>query len=549
MPDGTGAWKLDELRPATGRQVRPQRRLVGRQDAARRASSSSSSTRPARWSPPTRATRSTRSSSSTSCRARPSSTTRTSPSSTRRRTNHRQIWMRTRQGPVRGQAGPPGARPVVRPRRRSSSSCSRARPSSANDQSSGTVYPYFDPSGPAADPGHRQGQAAAGRRRRDRPDGDAPRRPAPARSRTSPSLHPEPGRSRPGSPSTPAGREPRHVLRRPVVPGRAGRPAVLRRRRARHRRLRPPRRRPDVFLNSALKTKGIWNSSQYSLAGVRRRVHRVPDGRRRRRPEGRLRQDRDDPHRGHRRSAIPYFYNYLSGQLEEVHRASTRARSGRCSSRRPQAGLTAAPRSGRRPAAVPVSRPRARTGDVADGPLHLRAAAARRSSRCGCWPRSCSSSPTSCRTTSGGRSWARSRRRRASTRSTSGSARTGRSSSSTSTSMRRRRHPRLRELVRVRPAGRCRSSLAAIGRSAKLAGLALLLTDPDRIAAGLYAARRRDRPADRAIVLLGVTSSSIPEFVTGTFLVVVVGVQLGLAAGPRHAAAGRRTSRPRSATC
>jgi peptide/nickel transport system permease protein len=69
---------------------------------------------------------------------------------------------------------------------------------------------------------------------------------------------------------------------------------------------------------------------------------------------------------------------------------------------------------------------------------------------------------------------------------------------------------------------------AAIGRSAKLAGLALLITIPLAIIAGLYAARRRDRPADRAIVLLGVTSSSIPEFVTGTILVVVVGVQLKL---------------------
>ena len=69
---------------------------------------------------------------------------------------------------------------------------------------------------------------------------------------------------------------------------------------------------------------------------------------------------------------------------------------------------------------------------------------------------------------------------------------------------------------------------AAIGRSAKLAGLALLITIPLAIAAGLFAARRRDRPIDRAIVLLGVTSSSIPEFVTGTILVVVVGVQLKL---------------------
>ena len=69
--------------------------------------------------------------------------------------------------------------------------------------------------------------------------------------------------------------------------------------------------------------------------------------------------------------------------------------------------------------------------------------------------------------------------------------------------------------------------LGAVGRSAKLAGLALLITIPISIVAGLYAARRRDRKADRAIVLLGVTFSSIPEFITGTILVVVIGVGLG----------------------
>lgn len=81
--------------------------------------------------------------------------------------------------------------------------------------------------------------------------------------------------------------------------------------------------------------------------------------------------------------------------------------------------------------------------------------------------------------------------------------------------------------------------LGAIGRSAKLAGLALIITIPISIVAGLYAARRRDRFADRAIVLIGVASSSIPEFVTGTVLVVVVGVQLGwlpvLATAPPNA--------------
>ncbi|MFP5342374.1 MAG: ABC transporter permease [Candidatus Limnocylindria bacterium] len=70
--------------------------------------------------------------------------------------------------------------------------------------------------------------------------------------------------------------------------------------------------------------------------------------------------------------------------------------------------------------------------------------------------------------------------------------------------------------------------VAAIGRSAKLAGLALLLTIPIAIVAGLFAARRRDKRSDRAIVLAGVTLSSIPEFVVATFLVVVIGVQFRL---------------------
>lgn len=69
--------------------------------------------------------------------------------------------------------------------------------------------------------------------------------------------------------------------------------------------------------------------------------------------------------------------------------------------------------------------------------------------------------------------------------------------------------------------------LGAVGRSALLAGLALVITIPLSVLAGLIAALRRDRLVDRAIVLTGVTLSSIPEFVTGTILVVVVGVQLG----------------------
>jgi peptide/nickel transport system permease protein len=70
--------------------------------------------------------------------------------------------------------------------------------------------------------------------------------------------------------------------------------------------------------------------------------------------------------------------------------------------------------------------------------------------------------------------------------------------------------------------------LDAISRSGLLAAYALGLTIPIAILAGLIAGRRRDRPSDRAIVLFGLTFSSIPEFVIGTFLVVVLGVSFRL---------------------
>lgn len=55
-------------------------------------------------------------------------------------------------------------------------------------------------------------------------------------------------------------------------------------------------------------------------------------------------------------------------------------------------------------------------------------------------------------------------------------------------------------------------------RSAKLAFLALVMTVPLGILAGRFAARRRDKLADRAIVMTGLATSSIPEFVTAALL-------------------------------
>jgi peptide/nickel transport system permease protein len=67
----------------------------------------------------------------------------------------------------------------------------------------------------------------------------------------------------------------------------------------------------------------------------------------------------------------------------------------------------------------------------------------------------------------------------------------------------------------------------AVGRSAKLVVFGLVLTLPISIAAGMWAARRRNTFGDRAVVTLGLASSSIPEFVSGVTLQFLIGVQLG----------------------
>ena len=58
----------------------------------------------------------------------------------------------------------------------------------------------------------------------------------------------------------------------------------------------------------------------------------------------------------------------------------------------------------------------------------------------------------------------------------------------------------------------------ALFRSGKLAFLALVITVPLGILAGRFAARRKDRFADRFIVMTGLATSSIPEFVTAAIL-------------------------------
>jgi peptide/nickel transport system permease protein len=61
----------------------------------------------------------------------------------------------------------------------------------------------------------------------------------------------------------------------------------------------------------------------------------------------------------------------------------------------------------------------------------------------------------------------------------------------------------------------------ALFRSGKLALLAFMITIPVSIVAGIFAARRQDKFADRSIVTLGLATSSIPEFVTAAVLLSV----------------------------
>lgn len=69
----------------------------------------------------------------------------------------------------------------------------------------------------------------------------------------------------------------------------------------------------------------------------------------------------------------------------------------------------------------------------------------------------------------------------------------------------------------------------ALGRSAKLAFLAFIITIPISIGAGIFAARRKDKLADRVVVNAGLASSSLPEFVIASVLLAVFAVnwQLG----------------------
>jgi peptide/nickel transport system permease protein len=69
---------------------------------------------------------------------------------------------------------------------------------------------------------------------------------------------------------------------------------------------------------------------------------------------------------------------------------------------------------------------------------------------------------------------------------------------------------------------------AALGRSLKLAAFAFVLVVPLGIGAGVIAALNVGRPIDRTITVVGLSATTVPEFVSGIILILVFGIGLHL---------------------
>ena len=67
---------------------------------------------------------------------------------------------------------------------------------------------------------------------------------------------------------------------------------------------------------------------------------------------------------------------------------------------------------------------------------------------------------------------------------------------------------------------------AALWNSLKLGAVAFAIVVPLGIVGGIVAALNRDRPLDRAIVLVGLSATVLPEFVSGIVLILIFGIGL-----------------------
>jgi len=68
--------------------------------------------------------------------------------------------------------------------------------------------------------------------------------------------------------------------------------------------------------------------------------------------------------------------------------------------------------------------------------------------------------------------------------------------------------------------------LAALGRSIKLGVLAFVIVVPLAIAGGVIAALNFGKPIDRVISVVGLSGTTVPEFVSGIVLILVFGIAL-----------------------
>jgi peptide/nickel transport system permease protein len=68
--------------------------------------------------------------------------------------------------------------------------------------------------------------------------------------------------------------------------------------------------------------------------------------------------------------------------------------------------------------------------------------------------------------------------------------------------------------------------LAALGRSIKLGVLAFVIVVPLAIAGGVIAALNVGKPIDRVISVVGLSGTTVPEFVSGIVLILVFGIAL-----------------------
>ena len=140
-----------------------------------------------------------------------------------------------------------------------------------NDHPIAPVYPYFDPSVPQRAQDIAKAKQLLSDAGVSEPDGHAPLRPAPRDPRPRHAAQ-EPGRpGRDHARTWPSRASTRSTA--PVVPGKAGRPSVLRSRRARDRGLRPPRD-PRRVPQLGAQDQGRLELVAVLLAGVRRGVHR-----------------------------------------------------------------------------------------------------------------------------------------------------------------------------------------------------------------------------------------------------------------------------------